>query len=397
MSTILAAHLHAGLQAFDFTLPDALVAREPAEARGLTRDGVRLLVSHVPGDMISHERFLDLPDFLDEGDLLVVNASATVNAALEAWREGPEDGDGDRIAVHVSSPVPAAYAGLGGHRGVRTGPIDVDKGTQWVVELRRLTPDGTAPLLTGRRGERIRLPAGVTATVAVPFVPLRAPTPADGRTRLWVANIDFPGDALRYLGKHGWPIRYKYLSDQRQLADYQTVFASEPGSAEMPSAGRPFTHAMIERLEQKGVRIAPVILHTGVSSLEYDEPPYPERFRVPAETADAVNRARAAGGRIIAVGTTSVRALETVASADGRVQASEGWTDLIIDSGRGVRAVDGILTGFHEPRSSHLAMLEAVAGRRHLVVTYSAALRHRYLWHEFGDVHLILRARPRDG
>ncbi|MGQ0816381.1 MAG: S-adenosylmethionine:tRNA ribosyltransferase-isomerase [Gemmatimonadota bacterium] len=174
------------------------------------------------------------------------------------------------------------------------------------------------------------------------------------------------------------------------LAYYQTVFAREPGSVEMPSAGRPFTRALVRRLEQIGVKIAPVVLHTGVASLESDELPYPERYRVPSDTADAINHARATGGRIIAVGTTVVRALESVSSPDGRVHAGSGWTDLVITPERGVYAVDAILTGLHAPRASHLSLLEAIAGRGHIAQSYQAALDHGYLWHEFGDVHLIV-------
>jgi S-adenosylmethionine:tRNA ribosyltransferase-isomerase len=145
------------------------------------------------------------------------------------------------------------------------------------------------------------------------------------------------------------------------------------------------------RLQSKGVVIAPIILHTGVASLEAGEPPYPERFRVAGCAAAAVNRARANGGRVVAVGTTVVRALETVASPDGTVGAGEGWTDVVITPERGVRAVDALVTGFHEPRASHLALLEAIAGRDHLRVAYKAAVQNSYLWHEFGDLHLLVR------
>jgi S-adenosylmethionine:tRNA ribosyltransferase-isomerase len=169
------------------------------------------------------------------------------------------------------------------------------------------------------------------------------------------------------------------------------VFADEPGSAEMPSAGRPFTRELIERIEARRVTIARLTLHTGVASLETGEAPYPERYRVPRETANMVNRARVSGGRVVAVGTTVVRALETVASASGTVTEGEGWTDLVIGPERGIRVVDALITGFHEPRASHLAMLEAIAGRNHLAVAYRAAVREAYLWHEFGDLHLIMR------
>lgn len=158
----------------------------------------------------------------------------------------------------------------------------------------------------------------------------------------------------------------------------------------MPSAGRAFTRPMLDRLTRNGVRIAPLVLHTGVSSLEGDESPYPERYSVPRATAQMVNSARALGSRIIAVGTTAVRAIETVASDDGDVRAGHGWTDLVVTPERGLRAVNAILTGLHAPNATHLSMLEALASRDHLAVAYAAALRHRYLWHEFGDLHLIM-------
>jgi S-adenosylmethionine:tRNA ribosyltransferase-isomerase len=159
----------------------------------------------------------------------------------------------------------------------------------------------------------------------------------------------------------------------------------------MPSAGRAFTHEIVERLRRKGVRIMPITLHTGVSSLEAEEPPYPERYRVPQATALAVNSARERGARVVAVGTTVVRALETVGHPDSDLQSGEGWTDLVITPERGLYVVDAILTGLHEPKASHLSMLETLAGREHLALAYDAALGNHYLWHEFGDLHLLMR------
>ena len=358
------------LDTLDFELPDELSAREPPEARGLPRDAVRLLVTEGDGERVTHARFRDLPRFLSPGDLVVVNASATLAAALEGIRE-TGDGDGP-ILVHLSTPL--------------------DDG-RWVIELRRATADGNEPLLDARAGERIRLRGGGAATLAEPYLPRG--DAAAGRVRLWVAEMEMPGGADAYLAAHGAPIRYRYVPRAWPLSYYQTVFAAEPGSAEMPSAGRAFTADTVRALRTRGIGIAPLVLHAGVASLEADEPPYPERYRVPAATAEAVNRTRAAGGRIVAVGTTVVRALETVADADGTVRAGAGWTDLVVTPERGVRAADAILTGLHAPRASHLAMLEAIAGRAHLARAYDAALRRRYLWHEFGDLHLILPRRRR--
>jgi S-adenosylmethionine:tRNA ribosyltransferase-isomerase len=207
-----------------------------------------------------------------------------------------------------------------------------------------------------------------------------------------MASVEVGGDLLGFLHRNGFPIRYAYVPAAWPLSYYQTIFATEPGSAEMPSAGRPFSRRVVASLREKGIEIAPILLHAGVASLEDAEPPYPEHYRVAAGTARAVNDARLHGGRIIAVGTTVVRALETAAQADGTVLPGEGWTDRVITPGQRLRAVDALLTGFHEPRASHLAMLEALVGRCHLEVAYEAALREGYLWHEFGDVHLLQRA-----
>jgi S-adenosylmethionine:tRNA ribosyltransferase-isomerase len=356
--------LRAGLE---FQLPAELEAHEPPEARGLARDAVRLMVSRVSDDLITHTRFFNLSEFLEPGDVLVVNTSATINAALPVARAG----SASDTALHLSTPLSDQL---------------------WVVELRRNSPNGSAPLLDAKAGERLRLPAGGTAQLVEPYEP-DGPNVRDlstGRVRLWVASLTLPEDVVPYTARHGSPIRYGYVPKSWELSFYQTVFANEPGSAEMPSAGRAFTYNLLVRLAGKGVCIAPIVLHAGVSSLEEDESPFPERYRVPAATADAINHARALGGRIIAVGTTAVRALETVASNDGFVKAGHGWTDLVISPDRGLRTVDAILTGFHAPNATHLSLLEALAGRDHIALAYEAALRERYLWHEFGDLHLIL-------
>ena len=362
----------------DFVLSDDVIAHEPPEARGLPRDGVRLLVTDPDTDRVRHAAAHDVPDYLSAGDVLVVNASGTINAALDAWRQGQSNGADELIALHLSSPVPWT---------------DADD-RRWVVELRRPTPEGTRPLLDARAGERIRLRSGGSATLIAPLVGGSHGLP-NGSVRLWVAELDCPGGVMAYAAEFGAPIRYAYVPERWPLYMYQTMFGLEPGSAEMPSAGRPFTADVVMRLQAKGVDVVPIILHTGVASLEAGEPPYPERFRVPPCAASAVNRVRANGGRVVAVGTTVVRALETVAAADGTVSSGAGWTDLVITPERGVRAVDALITGFHEPRASHLAMLEAIAGRAHLKVAYRAALEARYLWHEFGDVQLILREAGR--
>jgi S-adenosylmethionine:tRNA ribosyltransferase-isomerase len=345
---------------FDFRLPRELEAGQPPEARGLQRDQVRLMVSLLAEGRITHTRFDRIGDFLHPGDVLVINTSGTRNAALEAARA-----DGAALELRLSTHLP---------------------GDLWVVELRRQTE----PYFEGRPGEALRLPGGGQAQLLIPYRPDQRTPGGDGRIRLWIASLQVPGDQEGYFKRYGFPIRYKYVRQGWPLSYYQTVYATQPGSAEMPSAGRAFTPELITRLAARGVRIAPLLLHTGVASLEAGEPPYEERYQVPRESAQLVNLARDKGKRVIAVGTTAVRALETVAGQDGQVHPGQGWTDLVISPSRGLRAVEGLLTGLHEPRSSHLAMLAALTGLEHLKGAYSEALREGYLWHEFGDLHLIL-------
>jgi len=340
--------------ALAFEVPDRLEAHEPPEARGLARDGVRMLVVGRREHDLAHRRFRDLPDVLAPGDLLVVNTSATLPAALAAERT-----DGTRLDLHLSTPVPG------------------DDGRRWIVELRL----DRARFRHGRAGESLLLPGGAVARLLAPYL---------SGTRLWIAELELGAPLLDYLARHGGPIRYRHTDRDWPLDHYQTIFATEPGSAEMPSAGRPFTAELLARIVARGVTVAPVVLHTGVSSLEEGERPYPERFRVPASTARLVTATRRWGGRVIAVGTTVVRALETVAHPDGSADPGSGWTRLVITPERGLRVVDALLTGWHEPSSSHLQLLEAVAGRPVVERSYAAALEHGYLWHEFGDVHLVL-------
>lgn len=337
----------------DFALPSTLEAHEPPEARGLARDGVRLLVGDDSGDGdgVHHHRFTDLPSLLRAGDVLVVNTSGTLPAALPV--------SGRPMALHFSTELADG---------------------RWLVELRRNAGKATAPYGDGQAGETYPLPGNATVTLTEPF--------SEGR--LWAATVDVPGTVHGYLDRYGRPIRYNYVRRDWPIEFYQTVFAEHPGSAEMPSAGRAFTDRLVTRLVARGVQFAPVLLHTGVASPEAHERPYPERFSVSATTARVVNRARHDGGRVIAVGTTAVRAIETAADSSGAVRPAEGWTDLIVTPDRGVLVVDGLLTGFHEPRASHLDMLAAVAGTDLLARCYAAAVDARYLWHEFGDLNLLL-------
>jgi S-adenosylmethionine:tRNA ribosyltransferase-isomerase len=348
----------------DFSLLPELEAHEPPEARGIPRDGVAMMVSRRAAGEVSHHRFTGLPRLLLPGDLLVVNTSATLPAAvpvtrppdagrqparLDAGHASPPPAD----AVHFSTPLPDGH---------------------WLVELRASDGPATRPFAAGTPGQELALPAGAVLTLGSRFT-----------QRLWRARLSTA--VIPYLLRHGAPIRYSYVRQPWPIESYQTVFGTRPGSAEMPSASRPFTPQVVAALVARGITFAPVTLHTGVSSLEGDEDPYPEPYDVPPATARLVSLTRRHGGRVIAVGTTVVRALETAARSGG---AGAGWTGHVVTPETALLAVDGLLTGLHEPRSSHLRMLAAFAGPGLLNRCYAAAIDQSYLWHEFGDLHLLL-------
>ena len=338
-----------------FDLPESLSASEPPEARGIRRDQVRLLVAH--GHRLWHGRFADLPDHLAPGDLVVVNTSSTLPAAIDGQLQ-----DGRSVVVHFSTAL--------------------DDGT-WVIEVRPAV-HAHGPVTSLDSGDQVRLTRDAAATLVTAY-----PDASEPATRLWRTVISVP-DVLRLLLRHGRPITYGYVPDRWPLEEYQTIFATHPGSAEMPSAGRPFTMALVTSLITRGVRIAPVTLHTGVSSPEAVEAPAPERYDVPEATAELVNLTRRTGNRVIATGTTVTRALETVADANGSVSSGQGWTDLVLGPDRPATVVDGLITGWHAPGSSHLLLLEAVAGPDLVSEAYEQAALHGYLWHEFGDSLLLL-------
>ena len=343
------------LRDLEFTRPAALQATVPPEVRGGSRDAVRLLVSTPDGHHLS--RFPNLANFLQPGDLLVVNRSATLNASLPATgRSGP-------FVLNLST----CY-------GDRV----------WLTEPRRSHAEpGPLPLEPGEQATV----AGMTATFLHPYPKL---------PRLWF--VRFERDVTELTQRAGTPIRYGHINKTYSLEHYQTLFADRPGSAEMPSAARPFTGKTVACLRAKGVELASITLHTGVSSLEVEtetvteQTLYPEPFEVPIETVEAVSRAKAAGRRVVAVGTTVVRALESAwDGVDGvGLRPARGFTRLYLHPGRAVNVTDGLLTGFHDPKASHLAMLYAVAGQDLVRSAYDEAVRSRLLWHEFGDSHLIL-------
>jgi S-adenosylmethionine:tRNA ribosyltransferase-isomerase len=341
--------------ALAFELRPALEAHEPPEARGVARDGVRLLVAQRGAGAISHHVFSELPELLEPGDVVVVNISATIPAAVPGVGE-----DGTNVRVHFATRAPQ---------------LEDD----WrVVEIR--SADGTSPLRM-TAGERVRLPSGAALDLVAPY--------ASGR-RLMLARFDDETAVDDYLERYGAPIRYSHVSRPWPLSDYQNVYAISPGSAEMPSAGRPMTRDLLSRLIARDIVVAPITLHCGVSSPESHEPPFPEWYEVPERTAGQIAAARDRGGRVIAVGTTVVRALESAGGPDRCSCARSGWTGLVVTPKCGVAVVDGLITGWHEPEASHLQMLEALMGQELLAQSYEAALDAGYLWHEFGDSHLIL-------
>ncbi|MFQ5923884.1 MAG: S-adenosylmethionine:tRNA ribosyltransferase-isomerase [Anaerolineales bacterium] len=336
-----------------FERPEALQAITPLEASGAPRDAGRLLVSR-PGGHV-HAEFNDLTRFLEYGDLLVINESATLPASL------PAVGLPGEFIVNLCTRYGSKLWLLEPRLSFsEPGPLDLQP--------------GQAISVAGVRGLLIREYPGLD--------------------RLWFVRFEQPLEPL--LDRHGRPIRYGYVEDSFPLANYQTLFSKIPGSAEMPSAARPFTRSLVGDLQRNGVEIAPIVLHTGVSSLEVetdiveDQPLYPEPFEVPEATARRVNDVRSRGGKVIAVGTTVARALET-AWDSGLVREASGFTRLFIHPEYGIQAFDGLLTGFHDPNTTHLALLHAVGGRKLILEAYDEAIRCGYLWHEFGDSHLIFR------
>ena len=340
-----------------FDLPQHLACPLPTEERGIERDEVRLLITTAHGQ-IEHSSFNHFPLFLHKGDVLVVNTSATIPSALPVSLPGLREG---RL-----------------HLGTRL------TNGQWLVEIRELTGNKTIRWRQGEEGMVFPLPGAGRVILKHRFY-------KDSQwLHLWVAEFLIHEPLQTYLLAHAQPIQYEKLDRLYPLSYYQTFFSFQPGSSEMPSAGRGFTTRLVEGLLKKGVILAPVILHTGVSSLEENETPYPEYMEVDPVTAALINTAKADDRRIIAVGTTAVRAVETAANSQGTVLPYRGYTDLFIDENYTVKVINGLLTGFHEPRASHLNMLQAVAGFQHLEQAYNEAVKGGYYWHQFGDLHLIL-------
>ena len=322
-----------------------LSAVEPPEARGLRRDQVRLLVYEQSVHKITHARFDQLPMVLRSGDVLVLNNSRTLPACL-LGRCG--DQEIEIRLLHARSAF-------------------------WQCAL--------SPEEAVHPGSVIALSENLSARVL-------DRCPIKGTWTLWLKAEKLKSYEAIY--KQGRPIQYEHVQKLWDLEQFQTIYATHPGSMEMPSAGRPFSWELFFKLQRHGVRIVYITLHCGLSFIEGVDGPWEEEYVVPGHTAEVIGEAKSQGGRIVAVGTTVVRALETAADETGRVQATHGWTKLRITPGYRFKVVDGLLTGFHEPRSSHLSLITAFAGEEAVRTIYKHAVQSRYLWHEFGDANLIL-------
>ncbi|HAS44467.1 MAG TPA: queuosine biosynthesis protein [Microscillaceae bacterium] len=340
-----------------FELPQHLACPLPTELRNMPRDAVRLLVTTGAGEA-SHDVFSNFDQYLQAGDVLVVNTSATVASAFAITLPNGKPG-----RLHLSTQLS-------------------DK--EWLIEIRAIEGNTTTRWKAGQEGMKFKLPENVTVKLKERFYK------NDQLLDLWVAEFDIRQEEEGYRHRYGQPIKYTQLENPFPLSYYQTFFSFHLGSAEMPSAGRGFTESLLRKLVRKGVVLAPITLHTGVSSLEEDEKPYPEYMEINPVTALLINTAKEEGRRVVAVGTTAIRAIESVANAQGQVKAFRGHTDLYIEDTHQMRVADGLLTGFHEPKASHLHMLQSLAGFEHIERAYQQAIEADYYWHQFGDLHLIL-------
>lgn len=338
--------------AMKFELPEELNAKEPPERRGIRRDYVKMMVLDKTTGQTNHTQFYHLDRYLKKGDLLVLNASRTVPAVLKSQKEM----DGTEVEIRLA------------HR---------KNESIWEA----LPVSGTV-----KKGDVIRFSPTLTATIIeqsdeTPFVLLAF--------NLCCSSL------FNQIYRLGEPVRYEYIQEPWNLDYYQTVFATIPGSVEMPSAGRAFSWELLFRLQKKGVKIAYITLHTGLSYLlddKWHKGPDTnfENYEVPKETAEMILETKRSGGKVIAVGTTVVRTLETVAREKGILLAASGWTNLYITENTKLEVCDGLITGMHEPEASHLQLLSAFVDREKLYDAYTDAIQQRYLWHEFGDMNLIL-------
>lgn len=340
------------VQSLDFHLPASLNATHPPERRGLRRDQVKMMVlDRVTGNVI-HDRFIQLENYLKAGDILVLNNSRTIPAILR--------GDWHRSGKVIGRNIE--------------------------LRLARKKNDSVWEVLfvatNVKSGDCFKFSDSLEAKVIGEVF----------NSPLKIIQFTLQGnDLYEELYSMGEPIRYEYIHHPWNLDYYQTVFASMPGSVEMPSAGRAFSWEILLKLQKRGVRLVFLQLHTGLSYLlddEYAHSPedHFEEYSIRQEDMEAIKKAKDSGGKVIAAGTTVVRALETAVLKS----AVKGWTNLYITSDYELQLVDGIITGFHEPKASHLDMLTAFVEETRLFEAYDIAVEQNYLWHEFGDINLII-------
>ncbi len=348
---------------FDYQLPKKLECSLPTEERGIQRDEVKLLISKTSDDSVQHTIFHQLVDHLEEGDVLVVNTSGTLKASLRAQR-----GDGTQLIVNLSTRI---------------------NDSDFLVEIRQAVGQESKRFYGIQEGEILQLPNN--GILKINGLYHRANN-QETHIQLWKVELRLKEPLMDYLNQYGQAIKYGQIDQTYPISYYQTVFAKEVGSSEMPSAGRAFSPELLNRLIAKGVQIVPILLHTGISSLEVNERPYPEYYKMEEEAAQKINQAIQTNKRIIAVGTTVVRTLVSCKDGNGYLKASKGWTDAYVTPDTDISFITGLLTGFHEPKASHLLMMQAFASAAHFQKVYGEAIEQEYYWHEFGDLHLILTA-----
>ncbi|PRY58639.1 tRNA preQ1(34) S-adenosylmethionine ribosyltransferase-isomerase QueA [Glycomyces artemisiae] len=340
----------------NFQLPAHLLARQPIERRGGERHDSKMVVYHKRSETVEFTSFREIPRFLEPGDVVVINDSRTLNASVFANVE-----DRGRVEVQLRYNPKDNIWGVSSksRRAPRIGS--------------KLTFDGT----------------DITATML---------GPDDRGLSLWMLEFDCEFDALvAYLDEHGRPIPSLYVEGSFTNEEYNSVYAERPGSAEMPAAGRHFTEEVLTRLRERGVGIAYITLHTGLSSVEISEEHledhrmHAEWCQIPPETADMVNTAKDEGHRVLVVGTTVMRTLESAAKEDGLpLRAGDRWTDLYIYPGFDFQVADAFVTNFHGPRSSRIALASAFTGADLLLHGYDAAIERGLQFYEFGDTTLTL-------
>jgi S-adenosylmethionine:tRNA ribosyltransferase-isomerase len=338
-----------------FELPPELSADRPPERRGLARDQVRLLVIDRQTGSVTHTRFDQVSHFLRPGDLLVFNSSGTLPAVLSATVAQQKEPVEVRLAEHLPDNI-------------------------WLALL--------LPHSVEASGLRLDFGRGLTAQVLTRDFQI---------PRLWRLRFSATGtELLDLIYRLGNPVRYRYVSGAWKLSYYQNVYAQTPGSSEMPSAGRAFSWRLLFGLRRMGIKSTHITLHTGLSSYmdnDFDRrrPMSEEEYWISEESAQKIGRAQTNRGRIIAVGTTVVRALESAVLAQGnKLRASNDYTRLRISDRHHLQLVNGLITGLHEPEASHLDLLSAFIPKETLFAAYLEAIQQGYLWHEFGDLNLIV-------